>query len=82
VRRARPAADLRRAARAATELTRPRRPSELAGGQCDDAVYQLLHRRPVVLSVLALPVGYLAAFDGDSLETVLDTNDHNLWQLS
>jgi hypothetical protein len=43
-------------------------------------VYQLLHRRPVVLSVLALPVGYLAAFDGDSIETVLDTNDHNLWQ--
>jgi hypothetical protein len=41
-------------------------------------VYQLLQLRPAVLSVLALPVGYLVAFDGDSIETVLDAANTNL----
>jgi hypothetical protein len=45
-------------------------------------VYELLYRRPAVLSVLALPRGTIIAFDGDSIETVLDNRDVNLWQPS
>lgn len=41
-------------------------------------VYELLGRRPAVLRVLALPVGYLAVLDGDTLETVLDDQDREL----
>lgn len=45
-------------------------------------VYELLHHRSALLSVMALPVGYLVAFDGDDVETVLDTHDRDLWATS
>jgi hypothetical protein len=45
-------------------------------------VYELLMLRPALLQVLALPVGYLVAFDGDDVETVLDTHDRDLWASS
>ncbi|MEO8706155.1 MAG: hypothetical protein ABI867_39360 [Kofleriaceae bacterium] len=45
-------------------------------------VYQLLQRRPALLAVMALPVGTLVAFTGDSIEAVLDERDTDLWHPS
>ncbi|HEU0033533.1 MAG TPA: hypothetical protein VFQ53_23035 [Kofleriaceae bacterium] len=44
--------------------------------------YELLHRRPALLPALALPTGYLIAFDGASIEAVLDDADCDLWHPS
>ncbi len=43
-------------------------------------VHELVRERPAVLRVLGLPSGYLVAFDGDTITTVLDTRDQDLWQ--
>jgi hypothetical protein len=60
-------------------------PTEHAGGELDCEtlpVYRLVQLRPALLAVLALPVGYLVAFDGDAIEAVLDASDTNLWRPS
>ena len=44
-------------------------------------IFQLLKHRPSVLQVLALPPGYLAVFDGEQLEAVLDEHDENVWPI-
>ncbi len=45
-------------------------------------VYELLRIRPALVSVLALPTGSLVTFDGDSITTVLDELDAELWKPS
>ncbi|MCE5170384.1 hypothetical protein LQV63_13795 [Paenibacillus profundus] len=45
-------------------------------------IYQLLHLRPSLLQVLALPRGYMAVYDGDEIEAVLDAEDVNVWPSS
>lgn len=42
-------------------------------------VYQLLKLRAEVMPVLALPVGYIATFDGERLEAILDDRDNRVW---
>ena len=39
----------------------------------------LVRRKPSWLGVLALPVGYMAFFDHERLETVLDREDREVW---
>ena len=45
-------------------------------------VYELVRERPALLRVLGLPSGYLVAFEGDAIKTVLDTRDQDLWAAS
>lgn len=42
-------------------------------------VYQLLESRPMLLSVMALPTGYVALFEGDEIEAIYDEEDENVW---
>ncbi len=42
-------------------------------------VYQLLESRPMALSVMALPVGYVAVLDGEDIEAIYDEEDENVW---
>ena len=42
-------------------------------------VYELLRRRPNLLRVLALPPGFLAVFDGDEVEAIVDPNNNDVW---
>lgn len=41
--------------------------------------YRLLSLRPEVMPVLSLPRGYIATFDGERLEAILDDQDRRLW---
>ena len=41
--------------------------------------YRLLRLRPEVMPVLALPEGYIATFDGERLEAILDHRDVRVW---
>lgn len=43
--------------------------------------YQLLDSRPELLSVLVLPLNYIALFDGDEIEGILDENDMDVWNV-
>jgi hypothetical protein len=45
-------------------------------------LFELLSRRAPLLQVLGLPPDYLAVFDGDRIEAVLDENDTNVWTAS
>jgi hypothetical protein len=42
-------------------------------------VYQVLRQRPVLASVLALPVGYLVLVDGNTIEAVADPDNNEVW---
>lgn len=42
-------------------------------------VYQLIQSRPMLLSVLSLPVGYTVIFDGEEIETIIDHNGVDVW---
>lgn len=44
-------------------------------------LYELLHHRPELMKVTALPVGYLVVFDGDHLEAVVNEDGTNLLQI-
>lgn len=44
-------------------------------------VYQLLTLRPALLKALALPTGYLAVFEGNEIEAVLNDHDEQVWPL-
>ena len=41
-------------------------------------VLEVYRRRRTLLEAMALPTGYLAVYDGDVLEAVLDSGNHNL----
>ena len=43
-------------------------------------VYQLLAARPAFMQALALPVNYMATFEGDRLELVLNGEDRPVWR--
>jgi hypothetical protein len=43
-------------------------------------VFELLSRRAAVLQVMGLPPGFLAVFDGDRIEAVLDDQDRDVWR--
>lgn len=43
-------------------------------------VHQLVRERPALLSAMVLPEGYVAYFDGDEVEAVLDDSDTLVWQ--
>jgi hypothetical protein len=42
-------------------------------------VYQLLTIRPKLLSVLSLPSEYIAIFNADKIEAIVDSNNMNMW---
>ncbi len=42
-------------------------------------VHALLKRRPGLLVAMQLPDGYMAFFDGDELEVIVDRNDQPVW---
>lgn len=42
-------------------------------------VYELVTKRPSLLSVLGLPVGYAVVFIGDDIDAVMDENDTDVW---
>jgi hypothetical protein len=42
-------------------------------------VYQLLSIRPELMSVLSLPSEYIAIFDADKIEAIVDSNNINMW---
>jgi hypothetical protein len=42
-------------------------------------VFELRRRRASSLQVLALPPGYLAVFDGDEVEAIVDPNNNDVW---
>jgi hypothetical protein len=42
-------------------------------------VYQLLSIRPELLSVLSLPSEYIAIFDADKIEAIVNANNINMW---
>lgn len=42
-------------------------------------VYQVLIRRPSLLRVMSLPPDYVAVFDDDHLESILDPQDRHIW---
>lgn len=44
------------------------------------SVYQLYVQRPALLSVMALPVGWIALFERHALERVMDPDDRVVWQ--
>ncbi|MEW6738041.1 MAG: hypothetical protein AB1489_42585 [Acidobacteriota bacterium] len=46
------------------------------------AAYQLLDHRPELLQVLSLPLGYLVIFTGDSIETILNDKNEDVWNVT
>ena len=42
-------------------------------------VYQLISIRPELLSVLSLPSEYVAIFDADKIEAIVNSNNVNMW---
>jgi hypothetical protein len=42
-------------------------------------VYELLESRPELLSILGLPSGYVAVFEGADLVAIMDENDNDVW---
>jgi hypothetical protein len=52
-------------------------------GQLDAIhVYRLLNIRPAWLRVMALPPEYIAVFDGDEIEAVVDPSNRRVWPVS
>jgi hypothetical protein len=45
-------------------------------------VFELLKHRPDLLQVLALPPGYLVVFDRDKIESILNSDDVDVWRSS
>lgn len=51
-----------------------------AGGEYEGlCVYQLLFRRPALLRVMALPPEFVVVFNGDRIESILDSQDRPVW---
>ncbi|MCC7536690.1 MAG: hypothetical protein IT379_10775, partial [Deltaproteobacteria bacterium] len=44
------------------------------------SVYQIYVQRPALLSVMALPVGWIGLFERHALERVMDPDDRVVWQ--
>jgi hypothetical protein len=44
-------------------------------------VYELLKKRPALLSVLGLPPGYVVVFNGDEIDAIVDENDEDIWNM-
>lgn len=44
-------------------------------------VYELLKTRPALLSVLGLPAGYVVVFTGDDIDSIVDENDNDVWNV-
>jgi hypothetical protein len=44
-------------------------------------VYELLAKRPALLSVLGLPTGYIVVFVGDEIDAIVDENDEDIWNI-
>jgi hypothetical protein len=44
--------------------------------------YQLLDHRPELLQVLSLPPGYLAAFNGDSIDAIVNEKQEDIWNIT
>lgn len=42
-------------------------------------VFQLLAVRPALLDVFMLPEGYLVVFDGERIDSVVDPDNHDVW---
>ncbi len=42
-------------------------------------VYQLLQRRPEIMSTLTLPEGYLAIFTGNHIDAIVNEENQNIW---
>jgi hypothetical protein len=45
-------------------------------------VYQLIERRPSLLTILALPEGYMVRWNGDEIQAMADGDNKNLWSPS
>jgi hypothetical protein len=42
-------------------------------------IYELLKHRPTLLSVMSLPVGYAAVFEGDEVEEIFNDEGESIW---
>ncbi|TAE23791.1 MAG: hypothetical protein EAZ92_14180 [Candidatus Kapaibacterium sp.] len=42
-------------------------------------VYELLQKRPELLTVLGLPPGYVVTFAADEIDAIMDENDNDVW---
>lgn len=44
-------------------------------------VYELIASRPELMNVLGLPPGYIVTFVRDEIETIIDENDNDVWNI-